>query len=240
MNIVAVHYAPGQGEAMVETLAGALDKTLYEARARLSAPEGGPVVVASFAEIEPAWAFAGRLRVNGIRPILLTPDDIESEAQRFLVRGFEIGERGLTAFSRRGETAGVAWQDVDLLLRGTRIAKKVETEDTGGFQMTRARRQPRQVTREERDDFLHLYSMGHPPLVFRANDLDYRSLGPALHPSVAENFGILLAELRRLLPHARYDERLVNRLSRARVLGPSLTEDHLDIAVSLVARVLRS
>ena len=225
---------------MVETLAGALDKTLYEARARLSSPEGGPVVVASFAEIEPAWAFAGRLRVNGIRPILLTPDDIESDAQRFLVRGFELGERGLTAVSRRGETAEIAWRDIDLLLRGARIAKKVEIEDTGGFQMTRARRQPRQVTREERDDFFHLYSMGHLPLVFRANDLDYRSLGPALHPSVAENFGILLAELRRLLPHSRYDERLVNRLSRARVLGPSLTEDHLDIAVSLVAQVLRS
>lgn len=240
MNIVAVHYAPGQGEAMVETLAGALDKTLYEARARLSAPEGGPVVVASFAEIEPAWVFAGRLRVNGIRPILLTPDDIESDAQRFLVRGFELGERGITAVSRRGETAEIAWRDVDLLLRGARIAKKVELEDTGGFQMTRARRQPRQVTREERDDFFHLYSMGHPPLVFRANELDYRSLGPALRPSASENFGLLLAELRRLLPHARYDERLVNRLSRARVLGPSLTEDHLDIAVSLVARVLRT
>ncbi|HEX6904771.1 MAG TPA: hypothetical protein VF789_34005 [Thermoanaerobaculia bacterium] len=239
MNIVAVHYAPGQGEAMVETLAGALDKTLYEARARLRSPEGGPVVVASFAEIEPAWAFAGRLRVNGIRPILLTPDDIESDAQRFLVRGFELNERGLTAVSRRGESAEIALGSVDLVLRGTRIAKKVETEDTGVFQMTRARRKSRQVTREERDDFFHLYSMGHPPLVFRANDLDYRSLGSALHPSVTENFNILLAELRRLLPHARYDERLASRLSRARLLGPSLTEDHLDIAVSLMARVLR-
>lgn len=226
---------------MVETLAGALDKTLYEARARLSSPEGGPVVVASFAEIEPAWVFAGRLRVNGVRPILLTPDDIESDAQRFLVRGFELNERGLTAVSRRGESAEIDLGNVDLLLRGARIAKKVETEDTGVFQMTRARRKVRQVTREERDDFFHLYSMGHPPLVFRANDLDYRSLGTALHPSVAENFNILLAELRRrLLPQALYDERLVNRLSRARVLGPSLTEDHLDIAISLMARVLRA
>jgi hypothetical protein len=225
---------------MVETLAGALDKTLYEARARLSAPEGGPVVVASFAEIEPAWVLAGRLRVNGVRPILLTPDDIESDAQRFLVRGFELSERGVTAVSRRGETTEIAWRDVDLLLRGARIEKRVETEDTGVFQMTRARRKSRQVTWEERDEFFHLYSIGHPPLAFRANDLDYRSLGPALHPSAQENFGILLAELRRLLPHARYDERLVNRLSRARVLGPSLTEDHLDIAISLVARVLRT
>lgn len=240
MNIVAVHYAPGAGETMLQGLAEALDKSLYETRARLSAPEGGPVVVANFAEIEPAWACAGRLRANNIRPILLTPDDIEKDAQRFLVRGFELGEQGLTGVSRRGESAEVSWQDVDLLLRGTRIEKKVDTEDTGVFQMTRARRKSRQVTWEERDDFFHLYSKGHPPLVFRANDLDYRSLGPALYPSAAENFGILLAELRQRLSHTRYDERLANRLSRARVLGPSLTEDHLDIAVSLVARVLRT
>lgn len=240
MNIVAVHYAPGAGEAMAEILAGALDKTLYEARQRLSAPEGGPAVVAGFTEIEPAWVFAGRLRVNGIPPILLTPEDVETEAQRFLVRGFELGERGITAVSRRGESAEVPWQDVDLLLRGARIAKKVELEDTAGFRMTQARRKPRQVTREERDDFFHVYSTGRPPIAFRASDLDYRSLGPALRPSTAENFAILLAEMRRGIPHSRYDERLVNRQARARILGPGLTEDHLDIAISLLARVLRS
>ena len=65
VNVVAIHYAPGRGEALVPVLAEATDKTLYEARARLSSPEGGPAVVANFGEIEPAWAFAGRLRANG-------------------------------------------------------------------------------------------------------------------------------------------------------------------------------
>src|SRR3954453_10264045 len=61
VNVIAVHYTPGGGEALAGALAEALDKTPYEARARLSDPEGGPAVVARYGEIEPAWACTGRL-----------------------------------------------------------------------------------------------------------------------------------------------------------------------------------
>src|SRR5881628_2711347 len=40
VNVIAVHYTPGGGEALAGPLAEALDKTPYEARARLSDPEG--------------------------------------------------------------------------------------------------------------------------------------------------------------------------------------------------------
>jgi hypothetical protein len=50
----------------------------------------------------------------------------------------------------------------------------------------------------------------------------------------------LIERLRQAVPHARYDERLANRAGRARILGPLLKDRHLDIAVSLLARVLRS
>lgn len=252
MNIVAIHYAPGKGEALVPALAEATDKTLYEVRARLSSPEGGPAVVANFGEIEPAWAFAGRLRANGVAPILLTPEDVESDAQRFLVRTFELGEHGVTATSRQGETAELAYGDIDLILRGVKIEERLERQTaesrkfspgralmTGGLMTSKTTRNLQQRVSEERDDFLHLYSDGRPPVVFRASAVNYQSLGPALHPSVTANFSLVLEEIRRATPHAVYDERLANRQARARVLGPSLTENHLDIAVSLLARVLR-
>ena len=252
MNVIAIHYAPGQGEALVPALAEATDKTLYEVRARLSSPEGGPAVVANFGEIEPAWAFAGRLRANGVTPILLTPEDVESDAQRFLVRTFHLGEHGVTATSRRGETAEIPFREINLILKGVRIEERLERQTTesrkfspgralmtGGLVASKTTRKVQQVKTEERDDFLHLYSDGRPPLVFRASAVNYQSLGPALHPSVAANFSIVVEELRRSTPHAIYDERLANRQARARVLGPSLTENHLDIAVSLLARVLR-
>ena len=51
---------------------------------------------------------------------------------------------------------------------------------------------------------------------------------------------ILIERLRQAAPHARYDERLANRAGRARILGPLLKDRHLDIAISLLARVMRA
>lgn len=251
MHVVAIHYAPGAGEALAAPLAEALDKTIYEARARLSSPEGGPAVVARYAEIEPAWACAGRLRANGISPILLTPEEVETDARRFLVRSFHFGEHGLTAVSRRGESAEIAYRQVTLILRGVRIDERTELKTTEqrkfsmgralltqGLMMTKTVRKVEQVKTADREEFCHLYVEGHPPLAFHAGGLDYRTLGSALQPSVQANFTRLVAELRQALPQARYDERLANSPARARVLGPGLTENQLDIAISLLARVL--
>jgi hypothetical protein len=250
--VVAIHYAPGSGESLAAPLAEALDKTAYEARARLSDPDGGPAVVANYGEIEPAWACAGRLRANNIKPILVTPEDVESDAQRFVVRSFELGERGLTAVSRRGETAEIAYDQVDLLLHGVRMDERTEIHRTerkkfspgrallsGGLMLSKTVRKVEKVTTEERDEFIHLYSDGRPAMVFHATDLNYQSLGSALQPSTTANFAWLAGRLREATPRARHDARLANRAGRARILGPSLKDRHLDIAISLLARVLR-
>ena len=252
MYVIAIHYQPGTGEPLVELLARALDKTLYETRARLSSPEGGPAVVASYGEIEPAWACAGRLRAEGIAPILLLPEEVEVEAGRFHVRELKLGDESIRATSRRGETIEVPYREIDLVLRGTRVDEKTDTKVTekrklsltraivtGGFLITKVTRKVEQVRSEEREDFLHLYAAGKPPLAFRAAALNYQGLGPALQPSIHANFNRLAEVLRQSLPQARWDERLTSRSGRARVLGPALTENHLDIAISLLARVLR-
>jgi hypothetical protein len=236
---------------MAAPLAEALDKTMYEARARTSDPEGGPAVVARYGEIEPAWACTGRLRANGISPILLTPEDVETDARRLLVRSFELGERGLTATSRRGETAEIAYRDLRLFLRGVRIDEKTDLKTTEqrkfsmgralltqGLMMTKTVRKTEKVTSADREEFFHLYVEGRPPLVFRSGALDYRSFGPALQPSVQANFTHLVERMRQLLPEVRYSERLANSQSRTRILGPGLKDEHLDVAISLLARVL--
>ena len=146
----------------------------------------------------------------------------------------------------------LAYREVDLLLRGVRIDERTELKTTeqrkfsagrallsGGLILTKKSRKLEQVTSEERDDFLHLYSEGRPPLVFRASAVNYQGLGPALQPSTAANFTYLVGALRRSSSQAVYDERLANRQARARVLGPALTEN-LDVAVSLLAHVLRA
>jgi hypothetical protein len=251
--VIAIHYRPGTGETLAAPLAEALGGTLYEARARLADPEGGPAVVATYGEIEPAWACTGRLRANGFAPILITPEEVESNASRFVVRTFNLGGEGLTAVSRRGETIEVAYREIDLFLKATRLDERTEVKTTeqrkfsagrailsGGLMLTKKTRTVEQVTLEERDDFFQLYSDGRPPVVFHASGLNYQPLGPALQPSVAANFARLVETLRKSAPQARYDERLANRSGRARILGPLLKDRHLDVAVSLLARVLRS
>jgi len=252
VNVIAIHYAPGGGEALAGPLAEALDKTAYEARARLSDPEGGPAVVARYGEIEPAWACTGRLRANGISPILLTPEDVETDARRFLVRSFELGSQGITVTSRRGDTSEISYRDLDLFLRGVRVDERTELKTTEqrkfsmgralltqGLMMTKTVRKTDKVTSVAREEFFHLYADGRPPLVFRSGALDYRSFGPALQPSVQANFTLLVERMRQVLPAVPYSERLANRQSRARILGPGLTDNHLDVAISLLARVLR-
>ncbi len=251
MHVIAIHYAPGGGEALAAPLAEALDLTMYEARARTSDPEGGPAVVARYGEIEPAWACTGRLRANGISPILLTPEDVETDARRFLVRGFELGERGLTATSRRGESTEIAYRDLRLFLRGVRTSEKTDLKTTEqrkfsmgralltqGLMMTKTVRKTEKVTTANREEFFHLYAEGRPPLAFRSGALDYRSFGAALQPSVQANFTHLIGRMRQILPEVRFSERLANSPSRSRILGPGLKDEHLDVAISLLARVL--
>lgn len=252
MYVIAIHFAPGSGEALTAPLAEALGNTLYEARARLSDPDGGPAVVATYGEIQPAWACAGRLRANGFAPLLITPEEVESNATRFQVRSFDFGSQGFTAVSRRGETAEIAYREIDFLLRATRLEERTEVKTTeqrkfsagrailsGGLMLTKKTRTVEQVTTEDRDDFIQLYCDGRPPVVFHATGINYQSLGTALQPSVAANFAQLIERLRQAAPHARFDERLANRAGRARILGPLLKDRHLDIAVSLLARVMR-
>jgi hypothetical protein len=252
MYVIAIHYAPGAGEAMIGPLAEALGKTPFEVRARTSDPEGGPAIVARYGEIEQAWACLGRLRANGISPILMMPEDVETDAQRFLVRSFQLGARGITAVSRRGESAEIAYGEIDLILRGARFEERTEVKTTerrelsigrtlltGGLILTKNVRKVEQVKAADREELCQLYVEGRTPLVFRSSGLDYRALGSALQPSVQANFTRLVAELRRALPQARYDERLANSQARARILGPGLNDSHIDIVISLLARVLR-
>ncbi len=252
MYVLAIHFAPGAAQTLTAPLAEALGSTVYEARARLSDPEGGPAVVANYGEIQAAWACAGRLRADGFSPILITPEEVESNATRFQVRGFTLGPQGFTAVSRRGETAEIAYREIDFMLRATRLEERTETKTTeqrkfsagrallsGGLMLTKKTRKVEQVTTEDRDEFIQLYVAARTPIVFHASGLNYQGLGAALQPSVAANFAQLIERLRQAAPQARYDDRLANRAGRARILGPSLKDRHLDIAVSLLARVLR-
>ncbi len=251
--IVGFRNLIGDEETMAPKMAEILGMSLYDARLRLRAADGGPAVAALFHELEGARACSRALGNAGFQAVVLTPEMIETEADRFLVRSFSLGVGGLGAISRQGETLEIPFPSVDLILRGTQIMRQTETETvrekkfslgraviSGGLVMTKKTTTTHETSTESRENFLHLYAGSLPPVVFRESAVLYDSLGADMQPSRQLNFNFLLQRLKTKCPDAVFDDRLMNRLGQSRVLGSSLPpESHLDIAVSLLAAALR-
>ena len=105
--------------------------------------------------------------------------------------------------------------------------------------MTKNTRKTLTHTSEERRHFLLLHSGARPVLVFNEMELLYDGLGSARQLTRQANFLILIGELRRRSPAARFDERLLNRAGQVQLLGPAFSpEDHLPLAAALLARSL--
>jgi hypothetical protein len=250
---VAIDYHPRDAERFAEPLAYALDRSLLEARNRLSDPGGGPTVVGNFAEEATAGICVRKLREAGIACTVVAPAEIETDSDRFAVRSFRFAEGAFEAASRYGKEVAIPYGEIELLVRGTLFTPRPEmgvveerrfsptrTLFSGGIVMTKRKLTKRAIPMEEREGFLHLYAGGRPPLVFREGSLHYQALGAALRPSSNANFDRLVALLRQRAPLALYDQRLGDKPGRARVLGPTLSPDrHLDLALTLIARVLR-
>jgi hypothetical protein len=251
MYVVALQFEKNAGDALAVRLAAVLGRTLLEARSRVSAPEGGPAVLATFAEARAAAAYADELRSRGFEVLVLPPEGLETESARFLVRSFSLGPESLTAQSRQGSIE-IPWPDVRLLLRGATREVRTRTQTvqrrelsigraiaTGGLLVSKPVKVTRQETEIVHEGFLHLYPQAGPPLVFRQSVLNYAGLGAELRHSVGANFQRLVTVLRAACPEGVFDERLATPPGQARLLGPSLSlESHLDVAVSLVSRAL--
>jgi hypothetical protein len=136
MHVIAIHNLPAKKESLAGALSAALGCTAYEALSRLRVPGSGPVIVAVSSAVEPAEELIKKLGANGFDTILLKEDEIGSEATRFVVRKFRLGEDALIAGSRAEESLAIGYGSVDLLsghldrtgLGKERIKKKFDTE----------------------------------------------------------------------------------------------------------------
>jgi hypothetical protein len=251
--VVGLQNLAGDEETLARELAEVLGASVYDARLRIRAAEGGPGVAAVFPTREEAQACSRFLREKGIQTVVLDPERIETDSRRFLVRSFAFGCEGVEVISRLGEALEIPFADVDLILRGTAINQQTELETvrekkfslgravmSGGLVMTKATKTTQESTSEKRENFLQIYAGALPPIVFRESALLYDSLGPVMKQSRQLNFNFVAQELKENCPAAVFDDRLMTRLWQSRVLGPSLVpEAHLDVALSLLAASLR-
>lgn len=252
MHIVAIHRLGQDRETRAAALASALGITMYEALSRLRSPGNGPFTIGIFADQQRAMQIEEKLRSSGFSAVVLTEAEIIAERSPLIVRKFELGGNDLSLTAETGQSLSIFFQNIRLILRGIGIVRGTTTETvntrslslgravmSSGLMMTKTTKTVQEVATEEREAFFNLYAEGTQVLVFRENALLYDSLGPALKPSRALNFTHLIAELRRLAPHAQYDERLLTRPAQVALLGPTLNpEEHLSAATALLAKTL--
>lgn len=253
MHIVAVDNLGEDREGIARALADALGIVFYDALARVRVPGKGPLIVAAYAEANLAFEKAEKLRAAGFRALVLGQDELETDSTRIIVRKFLFRDSEIEFEERTGSPMRIAYDLISIIIRGTRIVQTTETETvkdrkfdagrailTGGLVLTKSVSVRQQSTSEVREGFVHLYSDKLNPLVFLESALQYDSLGPSLQPSRAANFAFLVAELKRRCADAVYDDRLLNKASQARLLGPRFDpERRLDMAITLLSRSLR-
>ena len=228
MHILAVDHLGEDREALSPALAQALGITLYEARARIAVAGKGPVIVASFGHKHDADKKAEQLRASGINPLILSQAEIETDETRTTARTFILRDTELVIGTRTGKEVRMAYSGITLIIRGTRITQATRTETekstkfapdraimSGGLMLTKSVKVTSTTSADVRDGFLHLYGAALQPIALLESFVLFDSLGQALQPTRTANF--------------------------ARLLGPLFTpEAHLDIAVSVLARSLRS
>jgi hypothetical protein len=251
MHVVVIHRWRDETAELTQSLAAALGITVYEARQRLIG--GGPSVVASFADPNQARALAAKLNQGGLATLVVDAAPVRSGTGHFVVRRFEMGEKSLRIEAVDGRSAEVPYAEIELILAGTRIGEQTELKTiterkfslggtilTGGLPVSKKVSRQEEVTTEERTRFLYLYAGSRPQVVFRQSGMSYDGFGAAMKMSQELNFAFLTSELRRLSPHAIYDDRLLNRLGQVRLLGPAQNpENNLDLAAEILAQSLR-
>jgi hypothetical protein len=253
MNVVAIHSLAEDKQSLGGKLAAALGVTAFEALSRLRIPGNGPLVVAVFAEPEPAGRLVEKLRAAGFHPTLLTADEISTEAGLPLVRRFRLDGETLHVDTLQGGSIDIAYRGIRLVLRGTRVVRSTSTETvknrsfnlsravlSSGLMLTKTTKTLRETTNETREGFFALYAAdGKTAMVFNERGLVYDSLGSARQPASSANLVYLVGELRRRCEDAVCDERLLTRAGQAALLGPLLSpEAHLSVATCLLAKVL--
>jgi hypothetical protein len=252
MNLVAIYSLRDDRQAVAVDLAKAMGITVFEARSRVNAPGTGPFVVTVLADAEEAKQAARRLEAEGFRAVVLRAGESRPAEESRAIKKFHLGEDFFEVRSVQQDILTLPYSDISLIIRGTGINATTTAESakktslslgravlSGGIAFTKTTKTVREVSNEEREGFFVLHASGSAPLLFREKALLYDSLGKEMRPSRTANFAYLVSRLRGLCHNAVYDERLLTRAAQAALLGPSLSpEEHISVAVALLARVL--
>jgi len=252
MHLVVINSWKKDVGDSVQEIARALGITAYEVKQRMRC--GSPTVLASFADPQQALAVVNKLNPLGIASMVVDATEVRSRTGSITVRHFKLDESSLHIETGDKRSAKIPYKKIDVLLPATSTVTFSRTETTtekklslgrtlltGGIPMLKKVTRQKKVTSEESERVLYLYIIRRrDPIVFSQNSITYEGLGNAMQLSRESNFTYLTDELHRRCPGAVYDNRLLKRVGRIQLLGPTLDPDtHMDIATAILVRHLR-
>jgi hypothetical protein len=250
MFVVVIYGWREETPEMAQALAGALGIMVYEVRQRFIG--GGPSVVASFADQQQARGLAEKVSRNGIKTLIVDATAVRLRSSFFIVRRFKFEDRVLKIEAHNGQQKTLPYAEMELFLTGTSIVGFSETKTTvekkfsmgrtllaGGIPMTKKVERQEEVFSEESEQVLYLYAHNRTTVVFSLNGVNYDGFGAEMKLSRKLNFSHLISQLRLHAPSTAFDDRLLNRSSLARLLGPAQgREASLDLAAEILAQCL--
>lgn len=212
----------GRG-AEAATLAPLVGMGAYELRVMLGG--GAPLVVASTPDAQLARDLVVTLRSRGHGAIACDGDAVTRGEDMFSPRGFAFEADALTSEGPTGEPARFAWSDVLALVVATHVRSETTTVETskkslslgraamtGGLLLSKTTHKTEHRANEEREPVLYmLHRQGQGHWLLTESRLRYGGLGPRRGPAAHDNFRALLDMLRRQVPGALYDDRLLTQ-----------------------------
>lgn len=232
---------------VVEIVAKSMKVLAFEARQKIAG--GGPIVLANYSEKQPAKELSTQLSAAGIPSFTIDTSRLQEEQSIYQADRFELREHTLLVETAGNKPLEIDFQNIEFFILSTCRTDQLQTSETttkrkfsmgktllaGGIPMTKKVKKTTVSTAENHYKTLCLYSDNSDVVSFSCNTLDYSGLESARQLTRELNFKSLHKELLRLAPHVDCDERLLNRASQVKILGPSLNPDqHLQLAFEVL------
>ncbi|MFZ5471073.1 MAG: hypothetical protein ACOZIN_16725 [Myxococcota bacterium] len=207
-RLVALARTPENIEDAVLLLSSLPGLSTADARLRLRAPPPSPLIILPSALAE---ALCEALRDNGFASVSCDAR-IQLDRTRVQVRGFALEDEGIRFNPQEPGPAFVPFAELSLLIRGTRVVERPETELSPlPWQMRGGTKKDKRRS-EHVTDFLWVYSRAGAKFEL-SHPLDFGGLGERMRPLARQNMQVLVETLRQRAPQVVYDQQLV-RMAR--------------------------
>jgi hypothetical protein len=218
MHYVALTRWGAPLEAELPTLSTWLGLAPYDCRMR--AAGGLPVVLCVEAQADRAQTRVSELRARGHGAVCCDAASVPNASQHFYPRQIELTADALHCVDGPGNAIDVPYTDVLALVRASNITTAENTVTTvekklavgralmsGGLMIHKKTEKVTRSATEDREQVLYVFRRSRfEPLVMRELGLRYQGLGAALKPTTAQNFMLLVEQLRARAPQALFDQ----------------------------------